>query len=693
MSPSSQSDADAFVGDIIQRIQNTVFCKRIRIRDSFKDFDRGSTGCCVETQFHKAMKNLRLDLTQIEIEALLEHFTLHQCPRPNVSHKHFCDCVDEVFNPYTTDLHQSIGASREMGNFRPKPVDDMDRLYHVLHRVAVLCKTQGYVLSSLFIPFVTAPGTVNPLGQVTVNQFRRNFPFRKELGEEGIDLLIQRYGTDYVDGHPIRIHFQALHTDVSESASELDRGIVPKGRGPGPENAQWTNDELSVLQRITARVVERRLRLEDFFRDYDKLRKRTCSKNVVRTIFGLLNITADMRPGDYEQLERLYVNEQGEFRYADFCADVNASFGKPNLQKFPLEVVKMVDASTTACARWNQLKSPPEDAMHIDRLVEQIRTVVMAQRIQLRPYFLDVDKYHKGIVQRPSFKRVLASNGIKLSDGELELLADGYCNRGILAEIDYNVFLKAVDPPTDDEKVARRQMDSPYRKPTNDSFKYFDAHGKIIPLRNVLVTQSPMQGTAGGSRPSSAASSRSQSSLLPREPAKVRPKTASGFIGSNKLDSSMDSQMKTSVLLADGPLFEDERFVRGPGDVSPQQLERANSRLQVSPQQHGAAMMRSRSASALQMDAGCVPASPLLKMSGTTSRPQSAASSCRSQGSLRKGSASKLSRPSSAGSLCRSEQQLLQIRVAAAAASKQATQLRPMSAPQKARGFTKPAAF
>merc|ERR1719321_763400 len=103
---------------------------------------------------------------------------------------------------------ESAGALRTLGCFHPNEVPDMDELNHVLHRVAVLCKAKGYLFEELYKDFVTCPTTVNPSSQVTVSQFRRNFPFRKELGEEGIDLLIKRYGTDFVYGAPLRVHFQ-----------------------------------------------------------------------------------------------------------------------------------------------------------------------------------------------------------------------------------------------------------------------------------------------------------------------------------------------------------------------------------------------------------------------------------------------------------------------------------------------------
>lgn len=490
---------------------------------------------------------MRLRLTPVEVSILLEQFTLHQMPEPNVSYTHFCASVDEVFSPFPTDLHMSMGASRELGNFTPNFVPDMNELLHVMHRVAVLCKARGYVWDACFRDFVTAPGTVNPLGQVTVNQFRRNFPFRKELGDKGIDLLITRYGTDFVDGYPIRVHFQALHANVSETSRHYDAEFPSSPTGPAKGNVEWAQDELRALKKVAAKVVERRLRLDEYFRDYDPLRKGFCTKSQLRTVFAIINISSDIDPRDYAELENMYCCGSGHFRYEELCKAVNLAFGKPHLERYPLEVVKQVDASTTAPARWNQLKLSPGSRLKFTVLEDKVRTWITNERMELRPYFVDLDRYHKGVVQRGQFKRVLSMVGMQLKDDEVELLADGHCNRGNLFEIDYNDFLRIVDAPDEDTKLARCQMDG-VLEVTEVGSPYFDAHGNIKKTKSTSSLQSPLK-TCGMSRPSSAASSRSKSSMLARDSSKVRPMTASSKLRARpqSLSNNFMSSVKSSL--------------------------------------------------------------------------------------------------------------------------------------------------
>jgi Ca2+-binding EF-hand superfamily protein len=522
-----------YVEELVDRIRNFVFSRRVRVSELFKDFDRFRTGRCSTAQFHKALKNFQLKppMTSGEIHMLIDHFTMHDAQPPLiVNYKVFCDQVDGIFaappkvakaDAKPSECMESVGTLRELGCFHHNEVPDMDELHHVLHRVAVLCKTKGYVWDALFRDFVTCPTTVNPMQQVTVSQFRRNFPFRGELGEHAVNLLIKRYGTDFVNGSPVRVNFQALHNDVSEAGKESEYESA-KAVGRTRRKCSWTNDSLLAFERLAARVIQRRVRLEDYFRDFDNLRKGVCTLGHLKTVLGMLNLAQDLTAKDFGELGQMYINAGGKFRYVDFCKDVNSGFGKKPLFAHPTAVVKMVDASTTAHARFNQLKLAPEDQRHFDLLEAKVRTWVINERIQMRPFFYDMDTYNKGVVKRPQFKRVLCMVNLKVNDNEAELLADGYCNRGNVDEVDYNRFLKAVDPFTPDQQLANDQYNA-IDQDVSHCKQYFDDNGTIIPSPkkswSIAMTGAEWllrSGSGSGSRPKSAAAVMSKASSAPR---------------------------------------------------------------------------------------------------------------------------------------------------------------------------------
>merc|ERR1719498_77208 len=115
-----------------------------------------------------------------------------------------------------TDFSESMSKTC----FIPNPVQDEDRMNHIMHRLAALCKSRGILFKSLFQDFErgasASPSRTNPTrgGKCTVSQFKRLFPFKKEFSEDDIQYMISRYLTDGGD-----ICFQAIHNDISEVLS------------------------------------------------------------------------------------------------------------------------------------------------------------------------------------------------------------------------------------------------------------------------------------------------------------------------------------------------------------------------------------------------------------------------------------------------------------------------------------------
>merc|ERR1711904_616518 len=157
-----------------------------------------------------------------------------------------------------------------------------------------------------------------------------------------------------------------------------------------------THDELHVVHKIQARVVERRLRLTEFFQDYDPLRKGFCNHGQVKSIFALLKIS--LEPDEFNELFQAYTREDGLFCYAAFCQEVDQAFTTNHLEKQPLARIAMTDASTTIHARRNFIKLTQEQQDAIAKLEEGIRARISTRRILVRPDFKQMDTAHRGLV-------------------------------------------------------------------------------------------------------------------------------------------------------------------------------------------------------------------------------------------------------------------------------------------------------
>lgn len=85
-------------------------------------------------------------------------------------------------------------------------------------------------------------------------------------------------------------------------------------------------DPSDVEDRIRSCVVMKRIRIEEFFHDFDKLRKGRVTQNQFSSILSQLgfNLTNE----EYQNLCEKYVTNDPErfFNYVAFCASINSAF-------------------------------------------------------------------------------------------------------------------------------------------------------------------------------------------------------------------------------------------------------------------------------------------------------------------------------------------------------------------------------
>jgi len=307
-------------------------------------------------------------------------------------------------------------------------------------------------------------------GKCTYDQFKRKFPFVKDFDPQDIELLVDHYMTDQG-----LIYFAQLHEDIAAHMT-TDPPSFPKSELiKRHDPAEWSHHLLGVVEKIQARVVERRVRLTEHFQDFDPLRKGFCYPNQVKTIFSVLKIPIDER--DFEELVSLYTREDGQFCYAAFCAEVDQAFTVNGLEKQPLARISMPDKTTTLPARRNRITLSPEQYEAIGLLEEGIKARIHTRRVLIRPSFQHFDPGNTGHLTKGQFLRVMDSLGFQLDENALDLLCYAYCDLGNHTDFNYVDFCHTVDPP--DESVAEAQAEEvgPY-KPKVPS-QYFDARGRI----------------------------------------------------------------------------------------------------------------------------------------------------------------------------------------------------------------------
>mmetsp|Transcript_3357 Transcript_3357/g.7696 ORF Transcript_3357/g.7696 Transcript_3357/m.7696 type:complete len:496 (+) Transcript_3357:78-1565(+) len=483
---------DQEIGDLVRYVQSSIFPRRVRLREFFVDFDPLRSGRCTAPHFQRALDMANVRLSEEDIERLVRHF-VDNGPRvqkpQNVNYVRFCEAINEVFNHGDPNPRMTSSPSTtQMMTFHRNPVHNEEHLMHLLHRVAMLCKSRGVVLKSCFTDHdraaIASPSRMNPKtgGKVTKSQFIRNFPFRRDITEDDLDLLAERYRVGGPECTATGdVHFMALHNDVTEA---LNHEMPPFPRSDlylKSDGTEWSHHRLHPVEKLQSKVVEKRLRLYEHFQDFDALRKGVCTVGQVKTVFTMMGLSGkDLDKVDFDTITSAYMRDDGMFRYKEFCEDIDRGFTVPNLEKDPLAVISMPDASSTAPGRRNRITMTPTRMGKIQQLEDKMRSRVKKRGIYLKPMFQDMDRTNQGHVSRSQFARVMCMLGFELDEVAIGLLCSVYCDLGNHNDFNYVDFLKAVDPPNEDTELAMEQATAPYQD--HLSSKYFDARGTVRPL-------------------------------------------------------------------------------------------------------------------------------------------------------------------------------------------------------------------
>jgi len=479
---------DEVVAKVLMILKKNISTRRIRIKEVFTDFDPLKCGRVTAPQFARSIERAAQPktLTAEEVNALAEHYTDHgpKVIKPQVvNYSRLCQDVDEVFAGSTgqAEMYMSSSPGSTM-SFVPHLFESEEaenRLMHALHRLATLCRTRGIVFKTQFTDFerksTADPSRPNPRrgGLVTEAQFRRMFPFKEnEFNPKDLGLLVDRYSTD--DGN---VHFQSLHNDISEVMNHEAPPFPKSELYLKPDETEWAHHSITVPDKLRSKVVEKRMRMRDYFQDFDTLRKGFCSHRHARTVFCISGLEKHMTKDELEALLKNFEDDVGMFKYEEFCHDMDRDFTTKNLEASPLATISMPDPSTTAVARRNRivLTAMQQDALNL--VEERIRTRVRKRRALLKPGFQDMDRAHRGYVTKNQFGRVMSSLGFDQPPADLALLTQRYCDYGNHVDFNYVDFCKSVDPTDDSVDVAMQQAQSPHIafKPID----YFDSRGRI----------------------------------------------------------------------------------------------------------------------------------------------------------------------------------------------------------------------
>ena len=230
------------------------------------------------------------------------------------------------------------------------------------------------------------------------------------------------------------------------------------------KRVETSNNPSDIESRLQHHVVMKRVRIEEFFYDFDKLRKGKVTKFQFASILSMLNF--NLTQGEFDSLSLKYKTPDPEFMfdYVQFCANVNQAFTTYGIQKVPTAVVAPVTVENTTLARRKYLDMTEDEMQALSGILEEYKKAVQIKRIHMKPMFQDFDITRNQHVTKHQFLRTLGLLGVSADEATLNVLLKAYMDKGNVDEVNYFDFCNDVDSPEQLFSVGRGY---------NHSFDYY----------------------------------------------------------------------------------------------------------------------------------------------------------------------------------------------------------------------------
>ncbi|KAJ3285182.1 hypothetical protein HDU79_007514 [Rhizoclosmatium sp. JEL0117] len=455
------------VETVENKIRAHIFAKRIRLVDLFADFDKLRSGLITASQFKRCLfgaMQSSAPLTETEFEILVRFYGVPgefdangkgEVGGGRVKWVDFVDSIDKVFGAKKLESTPTLYIPSPHEVVIPFPPPN-PLLSDVIDRLRQYVKHHGSDVKTWFKDFDKYNG-----GYITANQFRRGIP-QNVMSQEEEDLLVEQY-CDKVTGS---VNYFKMNTDVNRKVkrTRMDQAkLVKKDKGENVENEKVPIGTEELLHAVTGywpqhpsvRLIEEfiqkqvyrdRIRLIEFFRDYDRHNNGVISEGQFRA--GMERTEIPLDDTQMKILINAYKDKEGRFMYRKFCFSIEEIFTKSNLLSDPLAEVHPPTREFLVLGI-NELSKAEEARMEI--ILNHFRTLMRERRLLLAPFFEDFDRKLgrnvRGLVTRSHFSRLLSTMRMDVKETDLHLLFKKFENKQ-QTKVNYIEFLRAIDPET-----------------------------------------------------------------------------------------------------------------------------------------------------------------------------------------------------------------------------------------------------
>lgn len=419
---------------------------RIRPKDYFQLFDKLNTGYVTVAEFHRVMGMCRINEV-IPNDLLLRLGDRYFKPERNkINYLELINKVEDMsftrsISNYQTPLEHGLDRTSVLPNTDEINVEPILQVI----REKISKNRMNYNVKDLFEDFDRVHEE-----HITPAQFDRVLK-RFDLlptNEKDLELLHRKFHAS--GGYHPRINYKHFLNAVDPTPSNKEPEFITN-RLP-PEPIVVPNGILEILKKYREKISQKRVRLTNFFEDYDKLRLGKITAHQFETALDLSgleptfkeiqDLTLAYAAPQKEDFSQIYVN------YPNFIKDIDNVFlgsdPRSELNENKLNTTTSFNKLSYSTTRLNN----QENQQLVD-VLKKLRHHVSSTRLLMVPDFEHFDRHHSGYVTKPQFERVCKILGLLnvISYEDLQLLCKTFAmpHKDSRDDVNYTWFVKAIE--------------------------------------------------------------------------------------------------------------------------------------------------------------------------------------------------------------------------------------------------------
>jgi len=500
-SAAFRGEADAQI--VLDALIRQGATRRVRPSQFFLDFDPLRKGFITQQQFMRGMRNANFDFTGLGTGAMEAVTAMFFDPGLDAVHyPSFCEELEKAFTVKGLERNPSGTTDTRARTVAAQPL----RVQRVLNgseeaQVQALLRDMSYRVRSRRIELVNMFKDFDRSNEEHVSEGR----FLRVLASLRLvppdprvqQLLVRKFRGQGAKN--TQVCWRAFKDTVDPGDAALGNIITadgPSANAPVPSVTYADADARRVVFKIKAAVRAARIRLSEFLRDGDKLKRGHITAHQLEA--GLSAAGVQLSPPEHAAVAAAYTNRgvldaggHPTVKWMQLVEDVEAVFGAvPGLEQNPdFEVDAAAAAATQTTASLDGIPGNLRDssrlsaagassiglARHGDEefdaaggrrlshseeselraVLRAVERFVAAKRLNMKPVFLDFDKSKRGYLPFNQFARALATMGIPISHPQRQLVGKAFATPASdVLEVSYRWFMAAVDPRAAEQMSA-----------------------------------------------------------------------------------------------------------------------------------------------------------------------------------------------------------------------------------------------